>query len=54
MCCRGFDGKIRIMKPLKFGLLEIGFIGVWSALFIVMRFYNIPALLGGAVTELFK
>jgi len=54
MCCRGFDGKIRIMKPLKFGFLEIGFIGVWSALFIVMRFYNIPALLGGAVTELFK
>lgn len=54
MCCRGFDGKIRIMKPLKFGPLEIGFIGGWSAYFIILRFYNIPAALGGAITELFR
>jgi cobalt/nickel transport system permease protein len=54
MCCRGFDGHIRIMKPLKFGLIEIGFICGWSALFIILRFYNIPMAMGGAVTELFK
>ena len=54
MCCRGFDGQVRIMKPLKFGLLEIGFTCGWSALFILMRFYNIPTVLGGAITGLFK
>jgi len=54
MCCRGFDGKIRMLKPLKFGLPEIGFVCGWLGFFIAIRFYNIPALLGGAVTELFK
>jgi cobalt/nickel transport system permease protein len=54
MCCRGFDGQVRIMKPLKFGPLEIGFTCGWSALFILMRFYNIPTALGGAITGLFK
>jgi cobalt/nickel transport system permease protein len=53
MCCRGFDGHIRIMKPLKFGPIEFGFICGWSALFIIMRFYNISTLIGGAITELF-
>ena len=53
MCCRGFDGKIHIMKPLKFGLPEIGFISGWLAFFLAMRLYNIPAALGRAVTELF-
>jgi cobalt/nickel transport system permease protein len=54
MCCRGFDGKIRMMKPLKFGLPEIGFVCGWLIFFIAIRFYNIPAALGAAVTELFK
>ncbi len=54
MCCRGFDGQVRIMKPLKFGLLEIGFTCGWSALFILMRFYNIPTALGAGIMELFK
>jgi cobalt/nickel transport system permease protein len=52
MCCRGFDGKIHVMKPLKFGPLEIGFIGGWLAFFLAMRLYNLPAALGRAVTEL--
>jgi len=54
MCCRGFDGQVRVMKRLKFGPAEIGFTVGWSGLFILMRFYNIPAALGGAITELFK
>jgi hypothetical protein len=40
------------MKPLKFGPLEIGFIGGWLAFFLAMRLYNLPAALGRAVTEL--
>jgi cobalt/nickel transport system permease protein len=51
MCCRGFDGQIRIMKPLKIRPIEIGFIFGWSALFIFMRFFNIPLLMGNIITE---
>jgi cobalt/nickel transport system permease protein len=54
MCCRGFDGQVRILKPLKFGFPEIGFTCGWSAFFILMRFYNIPTALGGGILELFK
>lgn len=54
MCCRGFDGQVRILKPLKFGFPEIGFTCGWSAFFILMRFYNIPTALGGGIMELFK
>jgi cobalt/nickel transport system permease protein len=54
MCCRGFDGEIRIVKPLRFGLLEIGFTVGWSALFILMRVYNVPTLMGGVIMEFVK
>ena len=53
MCCRGFDGEIQIMRPLKFGSIEVGFVCGWSALFVLMRFYNLPTLLGGFLVELF-
>jgi len=54
MCCRGFDGEIRIMKPLRFGPREIGFMVGWSALFILMRIYNVAALMGSVIMEIIK
>ena len=51
MWCRGFDGNIRIMRPLSFGPREYLFMSVWIALFITFRFINIPLLLGTAITE---
>ena len=54
MCCRGFEGQILIMKPLKIRPIEIGFICGWSALFILMRYYNIPLLMGTVITEFFR
>ena len=54
MCCRGFGGEIRILKPSSFGSKEIGFTVGWSALFILMRAYNLPALMGSVITEFFK
>jgi cobalt/nickel transport system permease protein len=54
MCCRGFDGHIPIIKPLKIRPAEIGYIFAWSAFFIAMRFYNIPQLMGTSVTEFFR
>lgn len=54
MTCRGFDGKIQTINTLKFGPAEIGFVCGWLAFFMTMRFYNIPAMLGGAITGLFQ
>jgi cobalt/nickel transport system permease protein len=54
MCCRGFDGEIRMMKPLRIGPREIGFIVGWSALFILMRVYNVATLMGSIIMEFFK
>lgn len=54
MSCRGFDGQIRILRPLRFGPREIGFIFGWSAIFILMRFYNLPVLIGRVMTELMR
>jgi cobalt/nickel transport system permease protein len=54
MCCRGFDGEIRMMKTLRFGPMEIGFTVGWSALFILMRVYNVPNLMGSVIMEFFK
>ena len=52
MSCRGFDGQIRIMKPLKIRPIEIGFFMGWSTLFIFMRFFNLPLLIGSTLTRL--
>ena len=54
MCCRGFDGEIRIMKTLRFGPREIGFMVGWSALFILMRIYNVATLMGSVIMEIIK
>jgi cobalt/nickel transport system permease protein len=54
MCCRGFDGEIRIMKPSRFGPREIGFTVGGSALFILTRLYNVATLMGSVATEFIK
>jgi len=53
MVCRGFDGKIRILKKYKFGLKEVLFVVVWISLFLLFRFVNISQLAGILVTGLF-
>jgi cobalt/nickel transport system permease protein len=51
MLCRGFDGDIRMLRPIRIGPPEIVFTLGWSAAFILMRFINLPRLLGGLLTE---
>jgi len=46
MLCRGFDGNIRLLKTLRIGRREIIFLLGWSGLFILLRVYNLPQLLG--------
>ncbi len=52
MCCRGFNGEIRMLRNLRIGPPEVLFTLGWSAVFILMRLYNLPQLLGQIVTEL--
>jgi len=52
MLCRGFTGEIRMLRPSRIGPREIVFTLGWSAAFILMRFTNLPRLLGGLLTEL--
>ena len=51
MLCRGFDGDIRMLRPSRIGPPEIVFTLGWSAAFVLMRFTNLPHLLGGLLTE---
>ncbi len=53
MCCRGFDGNIRINRPMKFGFSEIRFTLAWSLLFICFRYYNIPLKMGELIAGYF-
>jgi cobalt/nickel transport system permease protein len=46
MSCRGFDGYIPILRPMKFGAREVFHIAFWILLFMIMRFYNLPMKLG--------
>lgn len=52
MLSRGFDGEIRLLRPLHIGRAEVFFTLGWSAAFVVMRLYNLPQLLGSLVMEL--
>lgn len=46
MCCRGFDGHIRMMTSMKIGLKDYSFVTVWLLLFAVFRIYNVPMRIG--------
>ena len=52
MQCRGFDGRIRMNRPLKMTGLDWAFMLGWSAAFVLFRTVNVPLLLGGAVTTI--
>jgi cobalt/nickel transport system permease protein len=52
MLCRGFDGNIRPFHPLKVRAWEVLFLLGWSALFVFMRYYNVPRFVGRLVQGL--
>lgn len=52
MWCRGFDGNIRILKPLSFGPREYIFMTGWISSFVVFRLINFPVWLGTNVSRL--
>ena len=49
MLCRGFDGEIRLMRVLQLSKQDYLFMGVWIFAFVVLRFVDLPALLGNLI-----
>jgi cobalt/nickel transport system permease protein len=54
MRCRGFDGEIRMVRPLKIRARDVAFLMGCSSLFLLMRLYDIPQWMGHMVTELMR
>jgi cobalt/nickel transport system permease protein len=54
MRCRGFDGDIRLVRRIKAGWKDFGFLAIWLLLFVLFRFENIPIRVGGFVMEIIK
>ena len=54
MRCRGFDGTIRMVRPWNIRGRDAAFFLGWSALFVLMRLYDIPQGIGRLVVELTK
>jgi len=49
MSCRGFDGEVRLRRPLQARPSDIAFVACWCAYFVLCRVSNLPRLLGTAV-----
>ncbi len=54
MCCRGFDGHIRIIRPMKISYQEILFTFGWTLLFVFLRCFNVPLKLGTLIRGFLK
>ena len=50
MLSRGFEGEIRVNRPMGMKAADFRFMLVWTMLFLLFRFYNIPRLLGLLLT----
>lgn len=51
MRCRGFDGNIRLPATTSFGIRDLLFVAGWSSLFLLLRLYNLPEIIGAIVLE---
>lgn len=52
MLSRGFDGDIRILRPMRIRTPEVLFTAGWSTFFIAARTVRLPELLGSLVLEI--
>jgi cobalt/nickel transport system permease protein len=46
MRCRGFDGEIPLLRPMRFGLTDATFLAVWIAFFAAVRFFDLSGIVG--------
>lgn len=52
MLARGFQGEFHLQRTSSFGFRELLFVAGWLAVFMILRFTNIPLMIGEAVTHL--
>ncbi|HVP67931.1 MAG TPA: cobalt ECF transporter T component CbiQ [Anaeromyxobacteraceae bacterium] len=50
MLCRGFDGDVRFRRPLQASPVDATFVLGWCAFFLASRAWDLPRLLGIALT----
>jgi cobalt/nickel transport system permease protein len=51
MLSRGFDGEVRVLRPVQPGVRDVVFTLASWLIFAAMRFYNLPQMLGTMVTR---
>ncbi|MGQ9615231.1 MAG: cobalt ECF transporter T component CbiQ [Spirochaetota bacterium] len=49
MLSRGFDGRIRLQRRLKFRSIDYVYLISWATVFIMLRFFNVSSLLGRVI-----
>lgn len=52
MLSRGFDGEVRMLRPMHFKGTDLVFVLGWWAAFAVMRIYNLPHIVGSIVARI--
>jgi cobalt/nickel transport system permease protein len=51
MLSRGFTGDIKLARKYEFKFRDLLFLGGWSSLFIVLRFFNLSTFIGNLLTR---
>ena len=51
MCCRGFDGEIKLLRWQSFQRKDAGYLLLWLAFFLSCRLINLPHALGKLLLE---
>jgi len=54
MLSRGFDGSVTMHRRIKFRTSDVLFVAFWPVLFILMRKYNFPGLIGNFLLVIIK
>ncbi len=54
MYCRGFQGEYNTNSNLKMNLNDFLYSILWVSLFIIVRFINIPKVIGLIMTGVIK
>jgi len=53
MFSRGFDGSFKLVNKHKTSIVDIVFVLGWCTAFLFFRIYNIPLIMGSAITGIF-
>ncbi|MFO7916394.1 MAG: cobalt ECF transporter T component CbiQ [Candidatus Krumholzibacteriales bacterium] len=54
MLARGFKGRISLIRDMNFGLADGVYTVFWVSLFVLMRLWNLPGLIGRVTLELIQ